>query len=182
LTGQRLEEKLGWLRAYREDIAVWEECQRIVSSSVTFVNEQGLYCGASAALRKEVATSSLVHEKSKQLAERLIAFVAEAEQHLKPGKRLPLSTEILESSFSLYKQLERQQSKGGFTSLLSTFPALLKPATPEAVSKAFAQVSNKDVKQGVSEHLGTTLTSKRRATYAEHAKATKRATNDTEDS
>ena len=182
LTGQRLEEKLGWLRAYREDIAVWEECQRIVSSSVTFVNEQGLYCGASAALRKELATSLLVHEKSKQLAERLIGFVAEAEQYLKPGERLPLSTEILESSFSLYKQLERQQSKGGFTSLLSTFPALLKPATPEAVSKAFAQVSNKDVKQWVSEHLGTTLTSKRRATYAEYAKANKRATNDTEDS
>lgn len=182
LTDQRLEDKLGWLHDHREDIAVWEECQRIVSSSVTFVNEQGLYCGASAALRKELATSSLVHEKSKQLAERLIGFVAEAEQPLKPEERFPLSTEILESSFSLYKQLERQQSKGGFTSLLATFPALLKPATPEAVSKAFAQVSNKDVKQWVSENLGTTLTSKRRATYAEHAKATKRATNDTKDS
>jgi hypothetical protein len=176
LTDARLDGKLGWLRAYSEDLAKWQECQRIISSSVTFVNEQGLYHGASAALRNEIATTSLVHETSKQLAERLIRFVAEAEQQLKPGERLPMSTEILESSFSLYKQLERQHSKGGFTSLLSTFGALLRPTTPDAVSKAFAQVSNNDVKQWVSEHLGTTLTSLRRATYAEHAKATKRAT------
>lgn len=59
-------------------------------------------------------------------------------------------TEILGSSFSLYKQLERQHSKGGFTSVLPTFAALLKPTTPAAVSKAFAQVSNNDVKQWAS--------------------------------
>jgi hypothetical protein len=176
LTADRLEEKLGWLRAYGDDLAVWQECQRIVSSSVTFVNQQGLYCGASAALRNEIATSSLVYAKSKQMAERLIGFVAEAEQQLKPGERLPMSTEILESSFSLYKQLERQHSKGGFTSLLAAFAALLKPATPDAVSKALGRVSNKDVKQWVTDHLGTTLTILRRATYAEHAEAIKRAT------
>jgi hypothetical protein len=176
LSDQRLEEKLGWLRAYGEALAVWQECQRIVSSSVTFANEQGLYDDASAALRNEIAAFTLVHEQSKQLAERLIGFVAEAEQQLQPGERLPMSTEILESSFSLYKQLERQHSKGGFTSLLPTFAALLRPTTPAAVSNAFAQVSNKDVKQWVSEHLGTTLTSLRRDTYAEHANATKRAT------
>jgi hypothetical protein len=37
-----------------------------------------------------------------------------------------MSTEILESTFALYKQLERQHSKGGFTSLLAGFGALLK--------------------------------------------------------
>ena len=36
---------------------------------------------------------------------------------------MPLSTEILESSFGLYKQLERQHSKGGFTTLLAAFLA-----------------------------------------------------------
>ncbi len=35
-----------------------------------------------------------------------------------------MSTEILESSFSLYKQLEKQHSKSGFTSLLLTFPTM----------------------------------------------------------
>lgn len=176
LTGERLEEKLGWLREFGHDLGVWQECQRIISSSVTFINEQGLYRGASAALRRDIDTTSLIHETSKQLAERLITFVGDAEQQLNEGERLPMSTEILESSFSLYKQLERQHSKGGFTGLLSTFAALLKPATPESVSNAFAKVSTKDVRNWISEHLGATLTSRRRAAYAEYANATQRAT------
>lgn len=175
LTKERLEEKLGWLREFGDDLAVWQECQRIISSSVTFINEQGLYRGAAAALRELTATS-LVHDPSKQLAERLITFVEKAEQQLNEGERLPMSTEILESSFSLYKQLERQHSKGGFTSLLTTFGALLKPTMPAAVKKAFAKVSNQDVKQWVAENLGTTLTSRRRATHIEYANVTKRAT------
>ena len=43
-------------------------------------------------------------------------FVHDAEQQLRDGERLPMSTEILESTFGLYKQLERQHSKSGFTS------------------------------------------------------------------
>jgi hypothetical protein len=175
LSDERLEQKLGWLREFADDLAMWQECQHIISLSVTFINEQGLYHGASTALRKLVDTS-LVHETSKELAERLITFVEQAEQHLKEGERLPMSTEILESSFSLYKQLERQHAKGGFTSLLSTFAALLKPATPEAVLRAFREVSTKDVKQWVSEHLGATLTARRRATYLEYDQENKRAT------
>jgi hypothetical protein len=175
LTEERLEEKLGWLREFGDNLAVWQECQRILSSSVTFINEQGLYRGAAAALRAEIATS-LIHETSKQLAERLLTLVEEAEQQLNEGERLPMSTEILESSFSLYKQLERQHSKGGFTSLLTTFGALLKPTTPAAVKKAFAKVSNQDVRQWVAENLGMTLISRRRATYTEYANATKLAT------
>lgn len=175
LTDERLEDKLGWLREFAEDLAVWQECQRIISSSVTFINEHGLYHGASRALRRLIDTS-LIYHTSKQLAHRLITFVEQAEQQLNEGERLPMSTEILESSFSLYKQLERQHAKGGFTSLLSTFAALLKPTTPEAVSRAFRQVSKNDVRQWVSEHLGATLTARRRATYAEYDKANKRAT------
>ena len=33
-----------------------------------------------------------------------------------------MSTEILESSFALYKQLEKQHSKSGFTGLLLAYP------------------------------------------------------------
>jgi len=42
----RMNDKLGWLRKYREDIARWSRCQDVVSAAVTFVNEQGLFRGA----------------------------------------------------------------------------------------------------------------------------------------
>jgi ATP phosphoribosyltransferase len=106
----------------------------------------------------------------------LIDFVAESEVLLREGERLPMSTEILESSFRLYKQLERQHSKSGFTSLLACLPALLKATTSEDVTAAFARTSAKDVTAWTKEHFRTTVTSRRHAAYAEHRSAMKRAT------
>jgi hypothetical protein len=154
---------------------VWQECQDVVSASLTFINEQYLFKGASDALRSVIG-DSLEHDKSKELAQRLIDFVRDAERQLRPGERLPMSTEILESTFGLYKQLERQHSKSGFTSLLACLPALLRPNTPEGVREAFGRVSAKDVKAWVKKHFGSTVTARRQAAYAEHKAARKSAT------
>jgi hypothetical protein len=174
VTPERLEDKLGWLRSFADDLAVWRECQQVLKQGIKFINEQGLFCGAAEQLRAAVGPD-LAHATSRQLADRLIDFVADAERHLKGGERLPMSTEILESSFGLYKQLERQHSKGGFTSLLAGFGALLKKTTKETIQQAFSTVSVNDVKQWVRENLGDTLTSKRIATYKEFQHATQGA-------
>ncbi len=171
---ERLEEKLGWLRSFASELAEWRECQQAVNLGVTFINEQGLYRGAGVQLR-EVIGANLGYAASRHLAERLVDLVRGSEVQLKEGERLPMSTEILESTFALYKQLERQHSKGGFTSLLAAFGALLKTATDETIRRAFSTVSTKDVHNWVRKNLGDTLTSKRLATYKEFRGATKTA-------
>jgi uncharacterized coiled-coil protein SlyX len=176
ISAERMQDKLGWVEHYADDIAVWRECQDVVSASLTFINEQYLFKGAANALRSVIG-DALEHDKSKDLAKRLVDFVHDAEQQLRAGERLPMSTEILESTFGLYKQLERQHSKSGFTSLLACLPALLKPTTPEAVREAFQRVSAKDVKVWVQKHFGSTVSSRRQAAYAEHKAAIKGATN-----
>jgi hypothetical protein len=174
LAPERLEEKLGWLRSFAAELAQWRECQQVVNRGVTFINEQGLFRGAGAQLGVAMGTN-LTHATSQQLAQRLVDFVTAAEGQLKEGERLPMSTEILESTFALYKQLERQHSKGGFTSLLASFGALLKTATDETIRRAFSTVSIKDVQQWTRENLGGTLASKRLATYKEFRSATQLA-------
>ena len=166
VTPERLEDKLGWLRSFADDLAVWRECQLVINEGIKFVNKQGLFRGAAGQLRAAVGPD-LVHETSRQLADRLIDLVGAAERDLKPEERLPMSTEILESSFGLFKQLERQHSKGGFTSLLVGFGALLKKTTKETVQQALSAVSVNDVTQWVKKNLGETLTSKRTVTYQE---------------
>jgi len=166
VTTERLEDKLGWLRSFAEDLGAWRECQEVLKQGVKLISEQGLFRGAADQLRAAVGPD-LTHATSRRLADRLVGFIADAECHLKTGERLPMSTEILESSFGLYKQLERQHSKGGFTSLLAAFGALLKKATKESVQQALTTVSVKDVKQWVRKNLGETLTTKRLATYNE---------------
>ncbi len=175
ISAQRLQEKLGWVEEYEEDIAVWQECQQVVSRSLKFINEQHLHQGAAEGLRKAIG-DGLQHDTSNELARRLIDFVAEAEQGLRPGERLPLSTEILESTFGLYKQLERQHCKSGFTSLLACLPALLRPITAQQVREAFSRVSAKDVKAWVSKNFGTTVAARRNEAYAEHKAALNGAT------
>jgi hypothetical protein len=170
ITPERLENKLGWLREFAEDLAGWSECQRVVNAGLKQINEQGLFRGTVHQFRSNIG--NLKSALSQRLSEQLIDFLTDAESQLKQGERLPLSTEILESSFALYKQLERQHSKGGFTSLLASFAALLRKPTPELVRKSFARVSTKEVKQWVRENLGTTLNSKRLATYREMKKIT----------
>jgi len=171
VTSERLQEKLGWLRSFAGELAQWRECQEVVKAGVTFINEQGLFRGAGEQLRAALGTD-LSHAASRELAQRLVDFVITAERQLQEGERLPMSTEILESTFALYKQLERQHSKGGFTSLLVAFGALLKPVKKEDIRRAFSLVSVKDVHQWAHENLGTTLTSKRLAAYKEFRGAT----------
>lgn len=166
IASERLEEKLGWLKSYRPDVARWSRCQDVVSASLSWINEHGVYAGASEALRSELQQKQLggCHQ-SGVIAQQLVAFVAAAEAQLDEGTRLPLSTEILESSFGRYKLLEKQHSKGGFTSLLAAFPALLRPCTPEKVREAFARVPVAAVDAWTKTNLGSTLAARRKQAY-----------------
>lgn len=179
ISAARMNEKLGWLRGFRNEIQQWMACQCVVSAALTFINMQGVFRGAarqlSAELKPLLSGSDRAPPKeldlSRRVAARLIRFVRQAESQLNEEQRLPLSTEILESSFGLFKRLERQHSKGGFTSLLAAYGCLMRPVTPEIVRTAFAEVAVADVKAWVSDKLGQTLTARRQAAYREHKNA-----------
>lgn len=168
ITAKRMNEKLGWLRKFRNNIRIWNACQSVVSESVTFINEQGLFKGAADKLRDRIEPLR-ADEASSKVGDRLLDFVQQSESTLDEGQRLPMSTEILESSFGLFKQLERQHSKGGFTSLLAAFGSLLRPSTPETIRRDFELVSVKQMRNWVAENLGATLASKRQISYQEFA-------------
>jgi hypothetical protein len=170
ITIARMTEKLGWLEEFRDGIPRWSACQAVVSASVTFINEQGLFRGAANQLADQLQSLSTCAD-SRAVSDQLLAFVRQSEAKLTKVQRLPQSTEILESSFGLFKQLERQHSKGGFTSLLATFGALLKPATPESIRRDFTHVSVQQMRTWVTHNLKTTLASKRQTAYTEFAKA-----------
>lgn len=170
ITLERMEAKLGWLREYREPIAQWCRVEKVISKSLTFINTQGLYRGASVELRGRLDKLFLDTgghcEQSRQMSEQLVQFVLDAESDLKEGERGLLSSEILESAFGLYKALEGQHSKGGFTSLIAGFASLLGPCTPGEVKEAFDRTLTKNVKSWTTKNLGTTLGSKKNLVYS----------------
>lgn len=177
LTAERMNDKLGWLRAYCHDIARWNACQTVVSAALTWINKQGLFRGAARRLRDRLRSLRGNSREEQTAASRhvtahLLRFVRQQESKLAVGQRLPLSTEILESSFGLFKQLERQHSKGGLTSLLAGYACLMHAATPESIRRDFGRVNVQAMRAWVNDKLGTTLTSKRQTAYREFRLAT----------
>lgn len=176
ITDERMNEKLGWLREYREDLVGWAACQTVINTALKFINHQGLSLGAADQLRQELAQAlsglSEGHETVDRLRDSLVNFVKQSEQQLEGKQRAWLSTEILESLFGQYKRLEGQHSKGGFTSLLAAFPTLCCPIDPARIRRRLLEVSTTDLNQWVKATVGQTLTALRTMAYREYARAT----------
>lgn len=165
----RMDEKLGWLREYRSEVAQWRQIERVIDDSLGFINTRGLYRGAAEDLRRHLDSLCPANhdrcELSDQMAQALIDFVSSAEAQLAEGQRGWLSTEILESAFGLYKNLEGQHSKGGFTSLLPAFGALLRECIPAEVRESFRRTSVAQTRQWAEARLGKTLGSRKLSAY-----------------
>lgn len=179
VTPERMREKLGWLEEFAPNIAQWQECQAVISTTLTLLNTEGIFQGVTDRLQERVAELAR-GDMSRELLARMMKFLDEHEAKLKPGERMPLSTEIVESAFGKFKQLERQHARGGFTGLLLTFPVLLRETTPEEVRESVARVKVADVKQWEKQHLPRTLAARRQLMFREaNPKASKAKTSAT---
>jgi hypothetical protein len=163
-TKERLEEKLGWLREFREALRGWSEMEQVIGTSVDFVRTQGLYRGAERDLQKRLAPlplgpigSELGHDFSK--------FVACQASQLREGERLPACSEVIETCFGKFKTLERDQAKGGFTGLILGLAGCAAGCSPEVVHEALRTVKTREVIAWIKTKLGPTVGSKRHQAY-----------------
>lgn len=165
---QRLEEKLGWLRGFKDDIAEWSSWQQIVNIAVTHVNGHGITRTTAKEVYQQMP-KPFAYESTADLAKELTRFVARQGKQAKPGERLIGSTEVLESCFGKMKEMEKQHSRGGFTSLVISFGAMLATTTTEAINAALKHSRVADVHDWCKRHLGTTLFGKRKIAFAQGA-------------
>ena len=105
------------------------------------------------------------------MALKMIEFVKESEAGLDPGERAWISTENLESSFGLFKRLEGQHCKGGFTTLVAAMPTLLYDWTPVRVRECLEAVSVKQMKTWLTTNMAQTHTAKKAIAYREFDKS-----------
>ena len=89
----RFHQKFGWIENYANQIPMWRSCQYVISTYVTFSNEQYLHHGASVKLAGKIG--DLKYPEACKFRDRLVNFILESESILQPGERLPLSTQLL---------------------------------------------------------------------------------------
>ena len=157
----RLESKLGWIRRFEKSIERWNAYQRVISTSLTWMNENGIHRGSVKELAKLLKSLPDI-ALSRPLMKETLVFLKEQIKNLRSDERLWLSTEVIESVFGSYKQFEGQHSKGGFTTLLPSLSSLLKRVSAREIVKSFRRVSIKQLKLWLAKHLPQTNHAKRR--------------------
>ena len=172
ITVQRMEEKLGWLRQFADDVVQWNQCQTVIDRVLEVVNHQGL-----SRQTVDMVESSLTEHQvnwpngsapATRIGLHLIDWIGQSSLKLNRGERGWLSTEVLESLFGRFKQLERQHSKGGFTRLIAALPTLCMQVRGETVRRGFGRVDSPGVRQWIAETIGSTLTARRNAAYRQY--------------
>lgn len=160
-----LHAKLGWLAEYRSAMEEWRQVMATVSAARNYVRHEGYHQGAARALRPLVAATAKTG-MSRRIAARLLRFVRAQSAVARREERLIGSSECLESLIGKGKRLEGQQSKSGFTKMVLSMAAAVGRKTADQIPQALAAVRTKDVWAWCHEHLGTSIQSERRRTFA----------------
>lgn len=171
VTPERMEEKFGWLREFDIELKHWNECQTVIDTALHLINHEGLGDDSTDRMKTVLSPwlkTSNDDEPATQLSKSIIDFVESSRQKLHNGDRAWLSTEILESLFGRFKQLEGQHSKSGFTRLIAAIPTFCRKVTATLVRNAFSKVKSADLKQWITNSIPTTLASKRNIAYREY--------------
>lgn len=170
-SSSRLEEKLGWIRQFKDDLCQWKECRQLVGATLTEAAKHGVADGSTAELRRHLEDCGCDTPLAIQLRRDLVTIYQVNEDRLIASGlgscRLPCSTEVLESAFGSFKALQRTHCGGTFTSLLAAFGSLFSENTPEQIARRFSNTSNSDLRAWLNaSNLSKSTQARRTAAYA----------------
>lgn len=173
---ERLDEKFGWIKEYREALAEWEELHVIKDSVLDHLRIHGYHSKAAEVLRTNLAP----HKKypaSQAMTNELLTFVEEQCQSLAPGQSLPASSEVIESLIGKGKRIQGQHSRGGFTKMILGMAASVVYLTSDRAQRALERVTHQDLKNWCRAKFGDTLAKLRRRALGNGTKVGSTATN-----
>ena len=159
---KQLEAKLGWLRDYRQAIDEWSQWHEVIQVVVRQARRHGIDRDSVAELQRQF-TAMKLSPSGQETAAAMMEFIAEQAWVARVGGELLIvSTEILESLFGAYKNLEGQQSESGVTGLMLVVGALVSSWKQEAIKEGLEATPWKAVEAWIEKRLGPTVQSQRR--------------------
>jgi hypothetical protein len=148
-------EYYGWLKDYREDLAVWLREHGLVQTTIELVRVAGLHADTRGLL--EAAWGEIgTRDSTARIAERLREYVARYQPKAK-DERFVASTEILESSFGKLKRIEGQQSQDGLTRLVLVLGAMVGTSSDNDLKVALEATPQKKIDNWVGRVLGQSM-------------------------
>lgn len=165
---EQFNNKFAWILNFEEEINDWVLVLQMVKTVEHYLRTEYLISNSLEqihALLPDVRNYNL----STNIKVEILNFIARSTSQLDRGKKYLATSEIIESLFGKYKNIEKEHSKSGFSSLILGMPALVGKITPQVVMKALTSYKVKDIQQWLDTNLGKTIQSKR-ATIANKIK------------
>lgn len=164
LDAERIAEKLGWLRDYREPLRQWEQTLQVIETAETLVRREGHHAESEAELRER-----LPPVKADSLADRvrrkLLEFMKEQALRVSGTEPLPGSSEVLESIIGKYKTLQGEQGQFGATSMLLSIGAFVGRLTVSGIRTALQTIKGAALDKWEQNNLGSTIQSQRKQAF-----------------
>jgi hypothetical protein len=159
-TKDYLDEKLGWLKEFRNDLYRWKDVVTVVKEAEMFVKFQGLYRESHHDLNV-IPTFTARTIQGKRIRSELLMFVKQESQKAGKNDRLLGSSEVIESVFGKMKRLEQDQAKSGFTVFILGLAAMVAETTREVVQKALETVKTSAVNEWFRKNIGKSVQARR---------------------
>jgi len=169
ISADQFEAKLGWLEEFRAELVEWSACLTVIEDALDYIRRRGMTVNAGRELEARLSEAPGIAD---QLRMQLIEFVTDESSKVRPGERIPGTTEVLESCFGKLKALEDGQSKSGFTGLVLSLGAMVSNWTVESIGEALERCRVRDVLDWCRKNLGTSVQSQRRTAYGRPTRAT----------
>ena len=158
---EMMEAKFGWLEEYREAISLWLELSRVAQSANSVVRHHGYSADTMAELR--CITQDLQHASSTWMAQQIIEQVERMCEAVGDDRKLPGSSEVLESLIGRGKQLMGLTSGNSLTKQVLAMATATADLSSDLIRSALESCSIKNVRQWCAQHLPRSLQSLRQA-------------------
>ncbi len=152
--------KLSWVLNYKSSLSEFSEMSNIFDLTTKEIRQQG-YCYETNTILQKAIPKNL-SKRGLEFFFKIQQTIGEETKKIPLGMRLLGSSEIIESVFGKFKQIERNHAFAGLTSLVLSLPAFVGHMSIDSVKEAMEQISIQKVKAWVKENLGTTFWSQRR--------------------
>jgi hypothetical protein len=167
---QRVEQAIGWVRQYRQELEQWRQWIEVGTLTEHFVKTQGLSADGGQQFQQRLTAAGSLPQ-TQRLGAELIQFVTEEGSKAKAGERLIGSSEVIESIFGKWKRLEGEHARSGLTGLVLALGAIVSQTTADVVKEALENVPTKAVLAWCREKLGKTLQATRRTLFPSQRQA-----------
>jgi len=166
---ERLEQKMGWLRRHAESIDHWSAMIDAAAITLKYIRNHGYHSRTHEALQSLL--TPLSDGPAGAMVGEILAFV-NTQCRRCSERRLPGSTEVLESLIGKGKQL-MGRNKNGYTKTVLAMATAVVEITTDTINAALACARIRDVHDWINQQLGISLQAQRQRAFPPPCKRNK---------